>query len=316
MRMNIVSSLSLVILFTTPLFAGNNTVFDFLRTDVSARAGALAGSFVSISNDPNTIFYNSAGLSTLEAPQASLGFFKHLLDINAGYLSYGQEVEDIGYLGAGIMYMNYGSFDETDDLGNQLGTFNASDLSFVVGYSNLLDENLHFGVNLKFIYSSIAGYTSTGLAGDLGILYRIPESNVAIGASIRNIGAQLSSYLPDASGKEKLPLDLNVGGSVVPKGLPLLLNVNFHKLNESAENFGDRFKSFSVGGEFTLSKTLQLRFGYNNERRQELKTGTTAGLAGFSGGVGINVQSYNVDYALSSLGSIGNLHRVTIGVRL
>jgi len=58
---------------------------------------------------------------------------------------------------------------------------------------------------------------------------------------------------------------------------------------------------------------LQARVGYNNEQRQELKTGTSAGLAGFSGGIGITVQDYKVDYALSSLGSIGSLHRITIG---
>jgi hypothetical protein len=100
---------------------------------------------------------------------------------------------------------------------------------------------------------------------------------------------------------------------VVPRGLPLLFNLNFHKLNETTASFIDRFKPFSVGGEFTLSKVLQLRFGYDNEKRQELKIGTSAGLAGFSGGVGITVKEYKVDYALSSLGNIGSLHRISLG---
>lgn len=290
--------------------AETNTVFNFLRNDVSPRAAALAGSFVTITNDPNSIFYNPAALSTLETPMGSLGFFKHLLDINSGYASYSQSYEDLGYFGAGILYTNYGSFDETDDLGNTLGTFSASEFAFTLGYSNLFEESLHYGVNVKFIYSSIAGYKSTGLAGDIGLLYGIPDTKVTVGASIRNLGAQLSSYI---STKESLPLDFVVGASLVPRGLPLLLNVNFHKLNEDQDKFGDRFKAFTVGGEFTLSKVLQARVGFDNEKRKDLRIGATSGLAGFSGGIGITASEYKIDYSLSSLGSIGSLHRISIG---
>jgi hypothetical protein len=306
--------LSLVIVIVTMRIshAETNTVYSFLRNDVSPRAAALAGSFVTVTNDPNSIFYNPAALSTLETPMGSLGFFKHLLDINAGYVSYGMPYEDIGYFGAGILYTNYGSFDETDDIGNNLGTFSASDFAFTLGYSNIFEENIHFGANLKYIYSSIAGYKSTGLAGDLGLLFAFPESKFTIGASLRNIGTQLTSYY---STKENLPLDFVLGASIVPRGLPLLLNVNFHKLNEDQADFGDRFKAFTVGGEFTLSKVLQARVGYDNEKSKDLKIGASSGLAGFSGGIGITVSEYKVDYSLSSLGKVGNLHRISIGTR-
>jgi hypothetical protein len=290
--------------------AATNTVFNFLRNDAGARAAALGGSFLTVANDPNTIFYNPAGLSTLEKPMGSAGFFKNLLDVNSGYLSYGQSYEDWGYFGAGVTYTNYGTFDRTDELGNVLGTFSANDLSVAVGYSSTFEENLHYGAALKLIYSSLAGYTSTAVAGDLGILYRIPESRISLGASIRNLGRQISSY---AGTREDLPLDVAAGVSVVPKGLPLLLNVNFHKLNEDVTSFTDRFRAFTVGGEFTLSRVLQARFGYDNEKRKDLKIGTSSGLAGFSAGIGITAKEYRFDYAISSLGKIGNLHRISIG---
>lgn len=289
---------------------GTTSVYEFLRNDVSARAAAMAGSFVSITNDPNVLFYNVAGLGTLDTPRGSVGFFKHLLDINAGYISYGQSFNDIGYFGGGILYTNYGSFTRTDELGNNIGSFNASDIAVAVGYSNILEENLYYGASLKFIYSSIAGYRSTGLAGDLGLLYVMPENRISLGISVRNLGRQLSTYLGT---QENLPLDVSIGGSIVPRGIPLLLNVNIHKINEQADNFADRFRAFGVGGEFTLSKVFQLRFGYNNEQRKDLQIGTTTGLAGFSVGLGVNVSHYKVDYALSSLGTIGSLHRISVG---
>jgi len=303
----------LLALTTLSMYGGTNTVYNFLRNDVSPRAAGMGGSFVSAIEDPNTLFYNPAGLSTLQHPMGSIGFFKHLIDINAGYVSYSQKIEDIGHLGAGIIYTDYGSFDKTDESGTILGTFSAADLAVFLGYSNLLDENLHYGINVKYIHSSIAEFSSSGIAADLGILYNIPDSRVTLGASIRNAGVQISKY---GSVEEDLPIDLVVGGSVVPRGLPLLLNVSFHKLSDAVESFGDRFKSFKVGGEFVLSPSFRLRFGYDNEKRIDLKVGSSAGLAGFSGGMGIGIGEYRVDYALSSLGQVGDLHRVSIGATL
>jgi hypothetical protein len=298
------------VLLTVPAHAASNTTYSFLRDDVSARAAALAGSFVSVTNDPNMLFYNVAGLGTLDVPRGSVGFFKHLLDINSGYVSYSQKIEGIGHVGAGITYTNYGSFTETDEAGNDLGSFGASDLSFAVGYANELEQNLTYGASVKVIYSAIAGVSSTALAADAGILYVIPESKITLGASIRNLGSQLSPYL---STRENLPLDVTIGGSIVPRGLPLLLNVNLHRLNDDVSTFIDRFKNFSIGGEFTLSKVVQLRFGYDNARRKDLKLGTSSGMAGFSAGLGINTGDYRIDYAISSLGKVGNFHRISIG---
>ena len=290
--------------------AQETTAFAFLRNDVGARAAALAGSVVSMSNDPVLLFYNPASLGTLESASGSVGFFKHLLDINAGYAVFGEEIAGFGHVGAGVVYTNYGTFDRTDDAGNVLGTFTASDIAFSAVYSNALEENVFYGGAVKFIYSSIAGYRASAIAADAGILYRIPSSRLTLGASLRNIGRESSTY---AGVTESLPLDLALGASVVPRGLPLLLNVDFHRLNENPGGFADRFRAFTVGGEFTLSRVFQARFGYNNQSRKDLQTGTASGLAGFSAGVGITVSGTVVDYSLSSLGPIGNLHRISVG---
>lgn len=292
--------------------AESNTVYDFLRNDVSARAAGLAGSFFTIVDDPNAVFYNPATLPTISGPRGSIGYFKHLLDINSGHLAYAQEFEGVGHFGAGIVFTNYGSFTETDATGFPLGTFGATDIALTVGYGTMVEENLSVGGAVKFVYSSLAGYSSTGAALDAGILLRFPEARAAVGASIRNLGAQLGTY---AGTNEALPLDLSIGGSIIPKGLPLLLNLAFHRLTDDVDSFGDRFAAFTVGGEFTLSTVLQLRLGYDNARRRDLKLGTSSGLAGFSAGLGITVDQYGLDYALSSLGAAGSLHRISIAAR-
>ena len=290
------------------------STYNFLLSDVSARSSAMAGSFVSMRDDINTIFYNPAGLSTISNPQASFGYFKNLLDVNSGYASVAQEISGIGMMGLGVNYVNYGTFDETDEFANKIGTFSAGDLAVSVVWANQLEENLSYGVAGKFIYSSIADARSSAVAADVGILYFIPGTNpISVGMSLLNIGTQLNPYL---STRENLPLELAAGATVKPEHLPLLLNLDFHDLNYSQPDLVSHFRSFSLGGEFTMSKELRFRFGYQNERRRDLELGSSSGLAGFSFGGGLVLAKLRFDYAYVSLGRIGSFNSISLGMNL
>lgn len=304
-------ALFFITLFTCTVL-GQNT-FEFLRVDMSARAAALGGTFVSNSDDPNVIFYNPAGLNLLNDNPISFSFVKHLVDINLASLSYSTQYEDWGRFGGAVKYINYGSFTEADEFGNRGGEFGVGEVAFIVGYANSLDQNFNYGANLKFIYSKIADRSATGLGLDLGLNYIVPEQELSVGFSIMNVGTQLSSYYET---KEELPLDIAIGVSKKLQHLPLRLSLDFHKLNQDRDDFIQRFKAFSVGAEFTLSKVLRLRFGYDNEKRSDLKIGSSAGIAGFNAGLGALVSNYTFDYGFSSLGAIGALHRVTISTKL
>lgn len=291
----------------------SQTTYDFLRVDMSARAAALGGSFTSNNDDADVIFYNPAGLGTLASTPISFSFVKYLMDINLASLSYSTEFEGVGRFGTAVKYVNYGSFEESDINGNKTGTFNANELALIVGYANQLDKNFFYGANVKFIYSGIADRSSTAMAVDLGLHYFIPESNWNFGFSALNLGGQLSTYYDK---KENLPVDLAFGVSKKLENLPLRLSLDFHRLNQDRDNFSQRFRAFTVGAEFTLSKVMKLRFGYDNERRKDFKIGSTAGIAGFSTGIGIKISDYHFDYGYSSLGLVGGLHRIGISTSL
>ncbi len=288
-------------------------VYEFLRLDMSPRAAALAGSFVANNNDANVMFYNPAGIGSLKKQPISFSFVNHLLDINSASFAYSRDIENIGRFAAGVQYINYGNFTEADEFGNRLGDFGAGDVALTLGYSNTLDNNFYYGVNVKFIYSSIASSTSSAYAFDVGLQYRIPKAKLTIGFSVLNMGSQFSSY---GINKEDLPLDMRFGFSKTLAHLPLTIYFSFNKLSADYDTFSNRFKQFTVGGEIAVSKSLVLRFGYDNEKRTELKVGSTAGFGGFNLGVGINISSYRLDYAYSSLGSIGALHRFGINTAL
>jgi hypothetical protein len=311
-RKSFATILVLSILFTSNIsFSQDKSTYNFLKLDIGARPSALGGSFNSNTDDVISIFYNPAALSTLTRSQAQIGFFKYLLDINSGNIAYSQRLKDAGYVGAGIRYMNYGSFEKFDEQSNNLGTFTANELAISLGYSNLYKSNFHYGINLKFIYSSISDYTSTAIAADLGALYIIPASKWNFGLSLLNAGTQLSEY---NSTKEDLPLDLRIGISKKLEHLPLRIHFEFDDLTEAEDQFFDRFKNLSIGGEFDFSEYVQFRIGYNNNQRQDLKTGSSLGIAGFSAGLGFKfLDYYSLDYAFNSMGKVGSTQRIDVG---
>jgi hypothetical protein len=302
-----------IVAISVGLFAQGNTTYEFLRNDAGARAAALGGSFITATDDPNVIFYNPAGISTLTTKRISVGFFKQLLDINSGYASYAMEVPEFGFVGAGIIYTNYGDFIQRGEEGQDLGTFGAGDFALALGYAGKYTSNLSYGANLKMIYSEIADYSSYAAAVDLGVQYTIIPERIISGASIMNLGTQIDPY---NNTRENLPLDCKVGVAVFPEHLPASIMIDLHKLNEKQDDFISHFKQFSIGVEFIASPNVQLRFGYNNEQRQEWKLNNSAGLAGFSIGGGFISDVYTVDYAYNSMGKIGSLHRFNIGLKL
>lgn len=314
-KSNLVKALIVAIVFASNIsIAQQQNTYDFLNLNVDARSSAMAGSFVSMDNDVNSIFYNPAGLASLKGKQASIGFFKYLMDINSGSASYSQKYKELGYIGAGIRYVNYGTIDKYDENFQNLGTFGASDLALSLGYANKYKENLHYGANAKLIYSTIDEYSSVGLALDLGALYTFPEKKLNFGASILNLGTQVKKY---STTSENLPLDIRIGMTKTLENLPLTVNLGFARLADSYDKFFDRFKNVIVGGEFTLNDYVLLRVGYNNTERQNYKTGTSIGISGFSAGFGIKISDkYKLDYAFNSLGNVGAAHRINLGFDL
>jgi len=239
----------------------------------------------------------------------SLSFVKHLLDINLFSLAYSTEFENIGRFGTALKYINYGTFDAADEFGNRTGEFNAGEFAFLICYAGEFEENFYYGVNAKVIYSSIAENSSSALATDIGLQYAIPSQQINIAAGVTNLGKQVSSYM---NTEEDLPVDVSIGISKRLENLPVRLSLDFHRLNDEREEFYQHFKGFTIGAEFYLSKVLNLRLGYDNERRSELKVGSTSGIAGFNAGLGVLISEYQFNYGYSSLGLVGAMHRIGI----
>lgn len=319
-------------IFTERMNAQSNPVtgmpqlgtYSFLRNDASARAAALGGAFMAIHDDPAAVFYNPAAIGSADAHQVQATFFKHALDINSGFLVYNNSLKSLGVqsnnaLSQGSVafsanYVNYGQFLRTDRNGISSGTtFGGGDLALALTYANQLDSNWFYGVSLKYINSQLEGFSAGALAVDAGMLYRIPKANVNIGVSVLHAGTQVATINGIA---ERLPVDVRIGVNHRLRGLPLLINASFARLADSTATLPERFLNFQVGGEFYFGQAVRVRIGYDNQRRRELAPDAQPRFTGFNAGVGLALQTLNVDYALSAIGMAGMVHRISLNMKL
>ena len=292
--------------------AGDGTSgFEFLKTDFNARSSAMGKTFIAMRGDINGIFHNPAGLAYLDEQQFAFNYVSYLLDIGGGFAGYSRRIENFGQISMALIYMDYGQFDETNLFAEKTGgSFSASDLALAVSYADHLEEYFKYGVTAKFIHSSIDIHSADAFAFDFGLIYEAPfEDDLYIGISLVNFGQSLSAFIDT---KESLPLSLRFGLAKKLAHLPLEFNFSINDLNIQENTAFDRLKKFSIGGEFTLSKLLRLRLGYDNELHRNLDTATGAGFSGVSLGFGIYWKLYRFDYAFSSFGDLGAVHRFGI----
>lgn len=289
--------------------------FGFLRLEPSARAAALGGSLSAVyGDDVNGLFFNPALLNDQMHGALSLSYLNHLSDLNAGFVAYSRHLDGIGSLGAGLRFLSWGELEEADDQGNRTGTFSASDVALTLGAGRAYNERLHYGVNAHIIYSSIASFSASALAADMGVLYQMPEQQLTFSASVNNLGITLSSF---GETDDELPFDLRLGITKRLQYLPLLISVtgyNLHDLDPTTDSdsaLDDVLDHLVLGGELQFSDAFNVRIGYNHRRHQALKTKSRLDLAGFGGGFGIKITRFRLDYAYNSW-SFGGLHQLTV----
>lgn len=301
-----------VFFYTSGLFAGNGTSgFEFLRTDFSARSAAMGGAFVAMRGDLNGLFHNPAGLAFIQEQQFNFNYTSYLLDINGGQAGYSYRLPQMGQLSAVVIYLDYGSFDETNEFAEKTGrSYGANDFSVAFSYADELEQYFTYGVALKYVSSKIDVWSANALAFDFGLLYEAPfEEDLFFGISLLNVGKTLSAFIDT---KESLPMSLRIGFAKKLAHLPLEFNATLNDLNVAESSIWDRLRKFSLGGEFTLSKIFRLRLGYDNDLHQGLDTGKGAGFAGISLGFGVLWNKYRFDYGYSSFGDLGITHRFGI----
>ncbi|MDP8207581.1 MAG: PorV/PorQ family protein [Candidatus Electryonea clarkiae] len=277
-------------------------VFDLMRIDPTPRGSALGGHPVALSwyGGLDAIFNNPAGLASNSTQKTSIAYGDHPIDLSSGMAAYGRPLLQ-GYGSVAISHFNYGSFDEYASLdAARNGTFTANEIMLIAGYGKTIVKGLSAGAAGKFVSGKIESYKSSAVAFDAGLYFETGISDIDLAATVSNIGTQISAYNEVS---EDIPMTIRAGGSKKLEHLPLRLSAASH-LEQNEDVY------LTASGEFTVSPILKLRVGYTSFGIDYRVEGASDSFAGISGGLGINWQRMNFDYAFQSMGAIGQVHRL------
>jgi hypothetical protein len=263
-----------------------------------ARLLGMGRAYTAISDDPNAVFFNPAGLSGVKAFEVNGMYYSKMFNTynvftGSGALPTPWGTFGMGYVGSGVS----GIYDTRDP--NDIGEFGSSDNVFVMSYGSSMGrfvsgwQRIYFGASTKFFtrgYSEPVGETGTGFNMDLGLKY-VPVQWLSLGVSRSNI-------LPSGAGGGITWTTGNYEAlnSLTRLGAALRFDENRAVLGLDAKvpSKSEEPVLFSVGGEYGLQKFLFLRAGLsqNIDAAKDSRTNFDPSL-----GVGFMYENFKVDYA-------------------
>ena len=298
----------------------------FLRIGVGARAVGLGEAFVAVANDPSAIYWNPAGLASMQRAEVSLSHTEWPADIRYEHLVYVMPVRKLGGSLGFQLGMLSTEIDETTEL-QPFGTgrsFFYSDLIAGVAYARRWTDKLLVGVGVKYMHedlgTDVGGPRTQAFMVDIGSIYYLGLGSVRIATALSNFGSELQPADPNTGNGEWVspitgeqraydgfdpPLMFRYGVAFEP------IEATNHRLTASIEanQPADDAQVFKIGFEWSWQRRLALRSGYNFNA-DELKLSAGAGLF-----ADIGSTKATVDYAFTEGGTLGAIHRLSLGVR-
>lgn len=276
------------------------SVAPILKLGLGARPAAMGGAFVAVSDDANASAWNPAGLALTRRAEAALSHSALFQSLSYDYLSFAVPVTRWGGMGGHVAYLSSGRIDKTfEDPGGAFdanasgGSFTDSDLKLNVALAGAPSEGVGLGAGLTYLKDRVDQNSADGVMADAGFL--VKEDIFGFGLSLDNAG-------PKFTGDNALPTVLRSGASARPaEGLTLALEYDRHL--DSEQNV------FGVGGEYWLAEAFALRLGYAFGSRDN------AGGVRLTGGFGARLGAFELDYAFSPFGQLGDAHQISLGFR-
>lgn len=273
---------------------------DLLNIRIQGRPFGMAGAFTAVANDVNALYYNPAGIVSLNTIEGSVMYSQGIDDMFYGSAAFIFPFSQANGLGIQFNLLHQGRM----DVFHPEGTIEDLDLgnSFVLGLSYghiLFGEHTSFGLTGKLFKSSLGSYSATSAAVDLGVLvnfsrFSSQKNNISLGLSVLNLGPGIK-YINE---KDALPLTFKLGAAYVyhfrylSSDYQLILSHDFLTSSEY-DALG-----MNTGMELSFRRTIFLRAGYQFRGDFTLDDNN-----GFTSGIGVRVKNFQFDYGFKLSGS-------------
>lgn len=312
--------LTLLVTFTSPAqdFAPVGTaVAQFLEIGIGARGTAMGEAFTALPNDAGAVFWNPAGIADVEQRNFFTAYNRWPADISIGGAVLAMNFNNIGAFALSTTYLMTGDMDITT-IDQPMGTgesFAISNYAFGLTYARYLTDRFSIGFTGKLVHENYLDYGYTNWALDIGTIYRTSFHGMKLGMSILHFGpeAKFSGEYIDYSDSKSV--DVNKPKTFETYSLPInfrfgvcldLLNQGPHQLISAADmiHSNNNLEKYNFGLEYGFSKTFFLRSGYQFNTDE----------GGFAFGTGIKFNILTLDYAYSDLGTLQDIHRISLAL--
>jgi hypothetical protein len=299
----------------------------FLQIPVGARAEAMGGAVIGLSDDASSVFWNPAGIAKIENFQAFFSYMNwfNMFDLNAASIVY--NAGDAGSFAASMVVFTTGKMEiTTETQPNGTGRFfDAGDLALGISYARHLTDRFNVGATVKYVHQRIWNETSSGVAFDIGTQYLLDFQNLTIAMSMTNFGSDLKFDGPDLDftyrKDDNFPISRLTPGRLITDEYPLPLNfqvglgfdvfrTDFVKIRGAVDvtHPNDNRERAQFGTEFSFFDRLFLRGGYKLNYDDQL----------FALGAGVNLlwsgTAVSFDYAYSIFDILPDVHRISLGL--
>lgn len=327
-----VSLLILLIIAINPAYAGGKhslgqSGMTFLGIGGSARAAGMANILDFAKNDLGSVFYNPAGLASVEKRSFYFNYTKWIADMSVANMAVSWNFDNYGVFALHGQIMDYGDFKGTKIANTSLGytevdVGTVSAMAIGLGYGIQLTDQFYIGGNVKLISQQLGmndtyvsdALESTGkkndvsdIAFDFGTMYDTDIRSIMVTMSIRNYASQ-QLY---ESEEFVIPQTFKIG--LAAEALELFSKPNEdHRVIIALEGVDarDRIQYLNAGVEYTLLKMIALRMGFQSNRSQDDMSPLSFG-AGFI----LDTKSFSgkIDFSYDSFDSaLGNTLRFGI----
>jgi hypothetical protein len=330
------------------LFAQSKlTAVPYLNIVPDSRSSAMGdvGAATTADADPNAMFHNASKLAFATSKAAiSFNYTPWLRNIGVKdadllYFSGFKKIDDRQTIGASLKYFSLGEIPFTNEQGELIQQYNASDFALDVSYIRNMGETFAMSLTVRYTHSAIGNGNYNGininpgnaLSADVGLYAKkyvqlfAKDVKLAIGTNISNLGTKIQY----GAQKTFLPTNFKIGVSadinLDEKNL-FAWSVDFNKLlipedgdldmslpTAISESFSPLNLSVGTGLEYWYNHLFALRGGYfaapNKFETQYLTTG-----------LGLNYRSlqFDVSYLVStkSRSPVDNTLRLSLTYRI
>ncbi len=306
-----------------------------LRVGVGARATAMGDTFVGIADDVHAIYWNPAGIHQIGRPQLAVMHAEWLADTRYEWVGFVQNLGSWFSLGIDLSYLYTGEIPRTVETGfdgyRTDGLFNYTNNVIRLALGSRSYRNIRLGLAFQVFQQELT-FTQTryqvpspdsdSTSMNLGILYE-PSFRLVRGNSMSTLrlGAILQNVRGNASGlirqDDELPTLFKLGASLHLRPSPSPLEDENARATTEGSGGGSMVVAtdlvFSSERPFSLHTGVEYHFPNGFTLRSGYRTGTDFDfLSSWSFGVGYASSGYEIDYAVTPFGRLGNVHRVSM----